>query len=108
MLELQAETQGSQSCLVEPPAGRQVPHPQGDVVYRRSADGGLSSPFVLRLGVSRLQLRLLPRGMQKWSLLLLEIYSPALYRGIGQRVEWGVEIDSSPRRLWSYKGLDAC
>ena len=63
MLELQAETQRSQSCLVEPPAGRQVPRPQGDVVNRRPAGGGPSSPFALRLGVFRLDLLLLPRGM---------------------------------------------
>ena len=50
MLELQAETQGSQSRFVEPPARRQVPRPQGDVVHRRSADGGPLSPFALRLG----------------------------------------------------------
>src|SRR5919107_2379425 len=30
VLELQAEPQGSQGRLVEPPAGQQVPHPQGD------------------------------------------------------------------------------
>jgi hypothetical protein len=35
VLELQAEIQGSQGCLVELPAGRQVPRPQGDVVRRR-------------------------------------------------------------------------
>src|SRR5918999_1915218 len=50
VLELQAETQGSQSRLVEPPAGRQVPRPQGDVVYRRSVGGESLSPFALRLG----------------------------------------------------------
>ena len=50
MLELQAETQGRQGRLVEPPAGRQVPHPQGDVVYRRFVGGGLSSTFALRRG----------------------------------------------------------
>ena len=50
VLELQAETQGSQGRLVEPPAGRQVPHPQGDVVYRRFVGGGLSSTFALRRG----------------------------------------------------------
>src|SRR5919107_1214958 len=30
VLELQVEPQGSQGRLVEPPAGQQVPHPQGD------------------------------------------------------------------------------
>src|ERR671910_1838410 len=50
VLELQAEAQGSQGRLVEPPAGQQIPHPQGDVVYRRPAGGGLSSPFALRRG----------------------------------------------------------
>ena len=65
VLELQAETQGSQSCFVESPAGRQIPGPQGDVVYRRSANGGLSSPFALRLSVFRPYLRLLSRDMPR-------------------------------------------